>query len=98
MNNDIIKGLVYDRGSRTQNGQTKFFSLVCMVIASDKPLLPEDRSQIIVMGACDNISERFNNLPKYDLPYKMGEIGLYVLDVSNMTPEYLSQRGLLIKT
>lgn len=88
---DIIKGVVYDRGLRTANGEAKYFSLVAMIIASDKPLVTEKTgAEFIVMGVA-NIAEEIQNLTKYECPYKMGDISSAIIDVSSMVPDGLEK-------
>ena len=86
---DIIKGIVYDRGKETINGETRYFSLVSMIIASNEPLVTEKTgTEFIVMGAA-NVTEEIQNLTKYKCPYKMGDITSGIIDVSTMTPDDL---------
>ena len=88
MKKDIIKAVAYDRCSQTLNGETKYFTLVAMVIATDKPLVTKENPELVLMGAC-NISDELLSLSKYELPYKMGAIDSAILDVSCMSPDDL---------
>lgn len=87
---DIVKGVVYDRGTQTLNGVTKHLTLVAMVIASDRSLVTDEHSEYIVMGSCD-VSNEIRELVKYKCPYKFGDIGSEIVDVSSMDPDYLEE-------
>lgn len=87
---DIIKGVIYDRGSHTLNGETKHLTLVALVIASDKPLTTKDNPEYIVMGECD-VSDELMDLVKYECPYKFGNISHAIVEVSNMVPDELDE-------
>lgn len=88
---DIIKGIVYDRGQEITNGETRYFSLVAMIIASDKPLVTEKTgTEFIVMGAA-NVTEGIQNLTKYKCPHKMGDIVGGIISVSSMIPDDLDE-------
>ena len=87
MNHDIIKGLVYDRGKRTVDNQTKYMTLVAMVIASDEPIKTED-SAFVIMGSA-NVAEELNKLKKYKPPYKLSDIGSEILVISTLAPDDL---------
>lgn len=87
---DIIKGVVYDRGSNTLKGVTKHFSLIAMVIATDEPLVTQDYPEYIVMGQC-SISDEFSKLTKYECPHKFGDISHAIIEASGMSPEELDE-------
>ncbi len=89
MNKDIIKGVVYDRGEATQNGEKRYLSLVCLVIASKEPLTAIDK-EFVVMGAA-NISEEIGKLQKYECPYKFGDISNAIINVSRLSPDSLEE-------
>lgn len=87
---DILKGVVYDKGSNTLNGVTKHFTLIAMVIATDKPLITKDNPEYIIMGQCE-ISDELDKLTKYKCPHNLGDISYAITDVSNMKPENLDE-------
>jgi hypothetical protein len=87
---DIIKGVVYDRGTATLDGVTKHLTLVAMVIASDRPLVTEEYPEYIIMGSCD-ISNEIRELNKYECPYKFGDISHTMIDTSSMSPNDLEE-------
>jgi hypothetical protein len=87
---DVVKGIIYGRGIETVNNETKHLSLVCMIIASDEPLVKEN-DQIVVMGGVNNLVEEINKLTKYKEPYKLGNIGMGILDISYMSPDDLEE-------
>ena len=90
INKDIIKGVIYNRGTHTVRGITKHTSLIAMVVVSDKPLLPENQQECVVMGA-GHVSEELGTLIKYKCPYKFGDISDAIVDVSCMTPDVLTR-------
>ena len=87
---DIVKAVIYDRGTKELNGQTKYFSLVAMIIASDKPLVTAEVPEIIAMGEM-NICDELQNLPKYACPHKFGDISNAIVSVSQMSPDDLDR-------
>lgn len=88
--NDIVKGVVYDRGTATLDGKTKYLSLVAMVIASDKPLDGlSHKSEYIVMGI-GNFSENINGLSHFSCPFKFGDISHGIKEISHMIPDELN--------
>lgn len=85
---DIVKAVIYDRGSKQLNGETKHFSLIAMVLATDEPLVDASNPEIIAMGTL-NIYDELKRLPKYEPPYKFGDITGAIISVSNMSPDDL---------
>ena len=85
---DIVKAVIYDRGSKQLNSETKHFSLIAMVLATDEPLVDASNPEIIAMGSL-NIYDELKRLPKYEPPYKLGSITGAILAVSNMSPDDL---------
>lgn len=86
---DIIKGVVYDRGQKQLNGETKYFTLVAMVIASNQPLA-SSKKEYIMMGAA-NITEELKQLTQYECPYNFGDISSAIVETSKLTPEDLDE-------
>ena len=84
---DVIKGVVYDRGKATQNGETRYMSLVALVIASTEPLVTTHK-EFIIMGAA-NVSEEIRNLCQYKCPYNFGDISQAIGATSHMIPDDL---------
>ncbi len=91
-NKDIVKGLIYYRGEKTLNGQTKHFSLVTMVIASDKPLADKDNQEIVIMGSA-HLSEEISRIQKYQKPYHLGDISGAIQLISKLPPDELEVLG-----
>ncbi len=89
---DIIKAVAYHRGSKENDGVKKYFTLIAMVVASDEELVPEDNQQMILMGSANIISE-IKTLDKFQPPYKLGQIGLAISDVSLLAPDDLTPFG-----
>ena len=85
---DIVKAVIYDRGAKELNGEKKYFSLIAMVLATDKPLIHSKAPELIAMGTL-NIFDELNILPRYEFPHKMGNISNAIIDVSNMSPDDL---------
>lgn len=92
MKTDIIKGVFYDRGYATHNEQTKYITLVAMIVASEEPLTPANHTELVVMGEC-SISEELKKLVQYDMPCKLGDISEAVCHISSMSPEDLDLLG-----
>jgi len=88
---DIIKGVVYNRGTATLNGTTKYLALVAMVIASDRPFVTEECPEYIIMGSCDISSEIKEELKKYKCPYKFGDISYAITETSTLSPDDLEE-------
>lgn len=88
INKDIVKGLIYHRGSKTLNGETKHFSLVVLNMASDKPLTFEDKQEVVIMGAA-NLFDEINSLTKYEPPCRLGDISGAIQIVSQQSPDDL---------
>lgn len=87
---DIIKGVIYDRGKSTMNGETRHFALIAMVVASDRPIVTSENPEYVVMGAC-HLMENFEKLVKYQCPHKLGNIETAILDISTMIPDDLEE-------
>jgi hypothetical protein len=90
MKTDIVKGIIYDRGVVEVNGQKKHKSLIAMVVLTDKPFEVKDHTEYVFMGS-SNIYEGINSIPKYQPPYKLGQIGDAIIDISSMSPEELDE-------
>jgi hypothetical protein len=90
MSNDIVKGVVYDRGKVTLKGETKHLSLVCMIIASDSQIITQGRPEIVIMGD-SKITNEINNLTKYKCPYKFGDISNAIVNISEYSPNDLEK-------
>lgn len=87
-NKDIVKGTIYDRGIAELNGQKKYMSLVAMIVASDVPLIPPNKNEIIVMGTAE-LSGEVNKLKKYNWPYPPGDISNGIISASEFSPDDL---------
>lgn len=87
---DIVKGTIYNRGQQTLDGEKKYMSLISMIVASDKPLIKDNQGEVIFMGSA-NLSDEINNIQKYKWPYKPGEIGYAIIDLSRLTPNELKK-------
>lgn len=88
MNKDIVKGLIYYRGEKTLNGQTKHLSLVTLVIASDQPLADRNNQEIVIMGSA-HLSEEISRIQKYQKPCKLGDISGAISLISTLPPDEL---------
>ncbi len=88
---DVIKAVVYDRGAATLEGETRHVSLVAMMVVSKERLALQE--QTVLMGTAD-VSGELRKLVAYDAPYQMGEIGGAIIDISNLTPQDMEDRGL----
>jgi hypothetical protein len=86
-NRDIIKGVVYDRGEATHNGETRYLTLVAMIIASSKPITTT-HNEFIVMGSA-NIANEIDKLTRYKCPYKFGDISHAIVATSELSPDEL---------
>lgn len=87
---DILKGVMYERGTAIQNGQLKYLTLIAMVVASDEALVTKHDPEVVVMGAC-NLTAEIKKLTKYEPPYKLGQIGSAIIDISSMSPDDLEE-------
>ncbi len=87
---EIVKGVMYDRGTATLGNETKHLTLVAMVVASDEPLMPKKKQEIVVMGSGD-FMPAFNHLTKYKPPHKLGNIANAIVDISGMSPDDLDE-------
>jgi hypothetical protein len=84
---DIIKGVVFDRGQATLNGEIRYFSLVGMIIASTEPLVSSHK-EFIVMGTSD-VSKEIRKLNQYQCPYPFGDISNAIINTSELSPDDL---------
>ena len=90
MNDDILKGVMYERGTAVYNGERKYLTLIAMVVATDESLVTKHDQQVVVMGVC-NLTPEIKKLIKYEAPYKLGDITEAIIHVSNMSPEQLTE-------
>jgi hypothetical protein len=84
---DVIKGVIYDRGPAIYNGETRYMSLVAMVIASTEPIVTT-HTEFIVMGSA-NVMEEIKKLNQYKCPHKFGDISNAIVETSRMIPDDL---------
>jgi hypothetical protein len=87
---DIIKGVVYDRGTKTLNGETRHFALIALIVASDVSIVDPDTPEYIIMGQC-NLIDSLKELTNYECPYNFGDISNAIIGVSQMVPDDLEQ-------
>jgi len=84
---DIIKGVAFDRGQVFLGSESKYKTLVAMIILSDAPITSADNSEIILAGGCNDMSNQIMRLEHFKPEYPLGTLSSAIVEVSNMDLE-----------
>ena len=87
---EIIKGVMFDRGTVEQEGVKKHLTLVGLLVLSDTPLIDGNENEVIVMGAA-YLGYELQRLTQYDAPFPLGTLSSAMVSVSEMRPDELEE-------
>lgn len=88
---DIVKGVAFDRGQVSLGQETKYKTLIAMIVLSDDPIVSAENPEIILAGGVNNLSNQIMRLEYFKPEYPLGTLSSAIVDVSAMDLESLER-------
>ena len=89
---EAYKGIAYNHGEVDMNGKKAYKYLIGMVLITDTPISNIGNETILIKSSeFSFISTLLDTAKKYKPQYNLGDIAAAIMQVSEMTPEYLEE-------
>ena len=89
---EILKGVIWDRGQVTLNGETKYKYVVLGVLITSEKIDGIKSGDNIILGEVPGITDSLSHPEKYESPNSLGDASSALLSVVNFTPDELDRK------
>lgn len=94
---EAIKSVIWRKEDQTINGKKIYKYLIGTILVTDQPidgLVSESGDNVAIAQIPTDLNmftNAYSSLPKYKSPHTLGDLSNAIVDVGDMTPEFLRE-------